>query len=60
MVKADAYGHGSVDCSRAALEEGAAALCVVTTAEGAALRREFPDARILVMGPLFGDADTRA
>ncbi len=58
VVKADAYGHGAVDCARAALEEGAAALCVVTVAEGAALRREFPEARILVMGPLFGDVDT--
>ncbi len=56
VVKADAYGHGAVDCARASLEEGAAALCVVTVAEGAALRREFPDARILVMGPLFGAA----
>ncbi len=55
VVKADAYGHGAVDCARAALEEGAAALCVATAGEGAALRREFADARILVMGPLDGD-----
>ncbi len=57
VVKADAYGHGALDCARGALEEGAAALCVVTVAEGASLRREFPEARILVMGPLFGDAE---
>ncbi len=58
VVKADAYGHGALDCARVSLEEGAAALCVVTVAEGVALRREFPNARILVMGPLFGDAET--
>jgi alanine racemase len=56
VVKADAYGHGAEDVARAALEEGARALCVVTAAEGAALRRSFPEARILVMGPL-GDGD---
>jgi alanine racemase len=51
VVKAEAYGHGALDAARAALEEGAAALCVATVAEGRALRRAFPDVRILVMGP---------
>jgi alanine racemase len=57
VVKADAYGHGAFDCARVALEEGAAALCVATAGEGAALRREFAAARILVMGPLDGDEE---
>ncbi len=51
VVKADAYGHGAEDVARAALEEGARALCVATVGEGLALRRSFPEARILVMGP---------
>jgi alanine racemase len=52
VVKADAYGHGIIDSARAALESGAAGLCVVTAQEGEALRRSFSDARILVMAPL--------
>jgi alanine racemase len=51
VVKADAYGHGAVDVGGAALGAGAAALCVATVPEALALRRDFPDARILVMGP---------
>jgi alanine racemase len=52
VVKADAYGHGAVDCARAALEAGARALCVATAKEGAALRGELPEARVLVLSPL--------
>ena len=52
VVKADAYGHGAQDAARAALEAGAAALCVATVQEGAALRRAYPDARLVVLGPL--------
>jgi alanine racemase len=51
VVKADGYGHGAVDAAGAALGSGASALCVATIPEGLALRTEFPDARILVMGP---------
>ncbi len=51
VVKADAYGHGAVDCGRAALDGGASALCVATVAEALALRPELPETRILVMGP---------
>ena len=52
VVKADAYGHGARDCARAALEGGARALCVATAKEGAALRAELAEARILVLSPL--------
>jgi alanine racemase len=55
VVKADAYGHGAEDVSRVAIEEGARALCVATSGEGLALRRAFPEARILVMGPTRGE-----
>jgi alanine racemase len=51
VVKADGYGHGAVDVSRAALEAGASALCVATVAEAFELRTAFPEARILCMGP---------
>ena len=51
VVKADGYGHGASDVARAALDAGATALCLATVPEALALRREFPTARILVMGP---------
>jgi alanine racemase len=51
VVKADAYGHGAVDCSDAALAAGATTLCVATVPEALALRTEIPTARILVLGP---------
>jgi alanine racemase len=51
VVKADGYGHGAVDVAGTVVAEGASALCVATMAEALELRREFPEARILVMGP---------
>ena len=51
VVKANAYGHGAVDVAGAALGSGASALCVATVPEGLALRYEYREARILVMGP---------
>jgi alanine racemase len=51
VVKADAYGHGAVDCAGAALDAGAAALCVATVPEALVLRQEFAQARIVVLGP---------
>ena len=53
VVKADAYGHGAVDCAGAALGAGAQALCVATVGEALDLRAEFSEARILVLGPGF-------
>jgi alanine racemase len=51
VVKADAYGHGAVDCADAALAAGATTLCVATVPEALALRIEIPTARLLVLGP---------
>src|SRR5438105_14026619 len=51
VVKADGYGHGAADVAGAALAAGATALCLATVPEAPALRREFPAARLLVMGP---------
>jgi alanine racemase len=51
VVKADAYGHGAADVSRAALEGGASALCVATVPEALVLRPAVPGARLIVLGP---------
>ena len=53
VVKADAYGHGSVPVSLAALEAGADSLAVVTVEEGAELRRAGITAPILVFTDLL-------
>lgn len=50
VVKANAYGHGSVEVSRVALANGADWLGVARVAEGAALRREGIEAPILILG----------
>jgi len=52
VVKAEGYGHGAVDVSRAALEGGASALCVATLPEALHLRAALREARIVVMGPV--------
>lgn len=52
VVKAEGYGHGAVDVSRAALDAGASALCVATLPEALHLRAALHEARILVMGPV--------
>jgi alanine racemase len=59
VVKADGYGHGATDAARAALEAGATALCVATVPEAVELRRNLPDARIVVMGPTSEVAEAR-
>ncbi len=55
VVKADGYGHGAVPVGRAAVEEGAAALCVATVGEGLALRAALPGPRVVVLGPWLDD-----
>jgi alanine racemase len=52
VVKADGYGHGAVDVSKAALDAGATALCVATLPEALHLRAALRNARIVVMGPV--------
>jgi alanine racemase len=52
VVKADGYGHGALECARAALEGGAAWLAVASAVEAHDLRRAVPEAPILVMGAL--------
>lgn len=55
VVKADAYGHGAVEASRAALEAGAGSLAVVTVEEGAELREAGIETPILVFTDLRPD-----
>lgn len=49
VVKADAYGHGSVPAARAALSGGATSLAVALVEEGAVLRDAGIDAPILLL-----------
>ena len=51
VVKANGYGHGAEDVSRAALAGGATALCVASILEAQELRPVFPETRIVVLGP---------
>ncbi len=50
VVKANAYGHGSLDVSKAAIDAGATHLAVATFDEALELRKELPKVPILVMG----------
>ena len=52
VVKADGYGHGAVECGRAALAGGASRLAVAAAAEATELREELPEASLFVMGAL--------
>lgn len=49
VVKANAYGHGDVQCARAALEAGAARLGVALVDEGIRLRDAGIDAPVLLL-----------
>ena len=60
VVKADAYGHGAVPIAQAALDAGAATLCVFTIPEAIQLREAGIAGDLLCLGPLldedFGNA----
>jgi alanine racemase len=60
VVKADGYGHGSSVAGAAALEAGAAKLCVATLDEARALRADLPAAQVLVMSPLAPGEEVEA
>ncbi|MCC6547573.1 alanine racemase [Candidatus Sumerlaeota bacterium] len=57
VVKSNAYGHGMLRCARAALQAGADALGVATTAEALELREhsEFTRIPVLIMAPTTPD-----
>ena len=50
-VKADAYGHGAIEISHAALREGARMLGVANADEGIQLRISGIEAPIVILGP---------
>ncbi len=54
VVKANAYGHGLVDCARALVDEGVAYFGVGFLEEGIALRRAGITTPILVLGGAVG------
>ncbi|HKP89752.1 MAG TPA: alanine racemase [Thermoleophilaceae bacterium] len=58
VVKADGYGHGAVQCARAAVAGGAGWLAVATADEAAQLRGARIEEPLLVMGALTA-ADMR-
>lgn len=53
VVKANAYGHGAVEVTRALLRHGISRFAVVSVDEGLALRQTGITAPIVVLGPLF-------
>lgn len=55
VAKADAYGHGAAGLAHHALRAGAQAICVTTCNEALELRRAGVRARIVVLGPAWGD-----
>jgi alanine racemase len=58
VVKANAYGHGLVECARTLAGNGARWFGVTCVEEGVALRRELPEAGILVMSGIWsGEAE---
>ncbi len=54
VVKADAYGHGAVACSRVLAREGASFLGVALIEEGLELRRAGIRTPVLVLGGSYG------
>jgi len=51
VVKADAYGHGAIEISNAALKNGARLLGVANADEGIQLRISGIDAPVVILGP---------
>jgi alanine racemase len=55
VVKANAYGHGAVNVSRALVESGITRLAVASLQEGMALRQAGITAHVLVLADLFDE-----
>jgi alanine racemase len=60
VVKADAYGHGSVTVAQTALAHGADSLAIATLAEGVELRNSGITAPILILGAINAIEDIQA
>jgi alanine racemase len=53
VVKANAYGHGAVETTKALIRQGVSRVAVVSIEEGITLRQAGINAPIVVLGPLF-------
>jgi alanine racemase len=53
VVKADAYGHGAVECSKRLVAEGVESLAVALAEEAVELRGSAIDSDIVVLGSFF-------
>jgi alanine racemase len=60
VVKADAYGHGSIDIARTVIAEGVEWLAVATVTEGIELRTAGIVAPILILGGVNSDVQVQA
>jgi alanine racemase len=60
VVKADAYGHGSIDIARTMIAEGVEWLAVATVTEGIELRQAGIVAPILILGGVNSDVQVEA
>jgi alanine racemase len=60
VVKADGYGHGAIECARAAQRGGASWLAVAAAGEAAVLRAAGLTGPLLVMGSLTRDESATA
>lgn len=60
VVKADAYGHGSIDIARTLVAEGVEWLAVATVSEGIELRQAGIVAPILVLGGVNSEIQVQA
>ncbi|MBI1882975.1 MAG: alanine racemase [Chlamydiae bacterium] len=55
VVKADAYGLGVLEISKVLLENGAHPLGVTNVQEGIYVKKHFPQASVVILGPSFLD-----
>lgn len=55
VVKANAYGHGAAETTKALIRQGVSRVCVVSIEEGVTLRQAGINAPIVVLGPLFSE-----
>ncbi|TKS61984.1 MAG: alanine racemase [Nitrospira sp.] len=53
IVKANAYGHGAVETTKALIRQAVSRVAVVSVEEGITLRQAGINAPIVVLGPLF-------
>ena len=60
VVKADAYGHGSIDIARTIIAEGVEWLAVATVTEGIELRQAGIVTPILILGGVNSDVQVQA